>query len=358
MGLFVKRYHPPGTSPGTLHEPPPEAAPLSLRLVDYTDTAYEERVLASPDDSEPFLARESLTWIHVQGHAEPKVLRKLGEAFQVHPLALEDISSAGQRPKVDSYQGQLFVIASMPSMESGNIRPHQVSLFVGTGYLVSFHSGDQDPFEPVRKRIRAGIGTIRSLGSDYLLYALLDTVIDQGFPVLEELGLEIEALEDRAVSRPDRDTLTRIQGLKRQSLLLRRLVWPHREVVNTLLRYQEGIVQESTRIYLRDCYDHSVQIIELLEGYRDTITGLMDVYLSSASIRLGEVMRVLTLIATIFIPLTFITGLYGMNFGSRGTPAPLAMPELDWAYGYPAALLLMLGIGIGMLVMFKRRGWL
>ncbi len=358
MEYFRKRYHPPGTPPGTLAEALPQAWPLRIKLVDFTESEFFEQELARAEESVPFLQAETVTWIHVQGHAEAETLRQLGTTFGLHPLALEDVSNSGQRPKSDAYDGQLFVIMGLPVLEESSVRVEQVSLFVGGNYVISFHDGQHDPFEPVRKRLRLRSGKIRARGTDYLLYALMDVVIDQGFPLLEGFGLEVEELEEEVMARPTQATLGRIHVLKREMLLFRRMMWPHREVINTLLRDQDGLIGEDTRVYLRDVYDHTVQVIDLLETYRDMAAGMMDVYLSSVSNRLNEVMRVLTVISTIFIPLTFITGIYGMNFGSRGHPSPWAMPELDWAYGYPAVLLLMLAVVAFMLRLFRRRGWL
>ena len=357
MDYFSKRYHPPGTSPGTLSAAEgAEKYPFSIQLIDYTDSEFLEKELTSPEQCREFLARPTITWVHMQGHAEPAMLKQIGENFGLHPLALEDVSNTGQRPKYDAYDGELFVIVSLPVFQDSYIRMEQVSLFCGENYVISFHAGSRDPFEPVRKRLRTRSGKIRSRKSDYLLYALLDIIIDQGFPMLEEFGLQIETLEEAVMSNQGKQTLSEIHALKRETLLIRRMVWPHREIVNGLLRDEHGLICDETKVYLRDCYDHTVQVIELLETYRDMTAGLMEVYLSSASNRLNEVMRVLTIIATIFIPLTFIVGVYGMNFGSE-SDSPWAMPELGWYYGYPAVLILMLVVVVIMLVVFKRKSW-
>jgi len=362
MGYFHKRYHPPGTPPGTLAERPAEprdeAVPLRMRLVDYTESDYQEHELQSADEGRAFLDGDSVTWIHVEGHAEPETLRQLGETFGLHPLALEDVNNSGQRPKSEWYGDQLFVVMGLPVEEERWVRLEQVSLFVAGNRLISFHDGAGDPFAPVRQRLSRASGKLRARGSDYLLYALLDLVVDQGFPLLESFGVEAELLEDEVMERPSRKTVARIHAFKRELLLVRRVMWPQREVINSLLRDGDGVIEEETRVYLRDVYDHTVQILDLLETYRDMATGMMDVYLSSVSNRLNEIMRVLTVISTIFIPLTFITGLYGMNFGSRGHPSPWAMPELDWYYGYPLVLLVMAVVVAGMLWLFRRKGWL
>jgi len=355
MDYFEKRYHPPGTSPGTLSAAEDiEKHPFSIKLIDYTISEFQEQELVSIEQCREFLARPTITWVHVQGHAEPDMLKQIGKNFELHPLALEDVSNTGQRPKYESYDDELFIIMSLPVFHNSRISMEQISLFCGENYVISFHAGRNDPFEPVRKRLRTQTGKIRSRNSDYLLYALLDVIIDQDFPMLEEFGLQIEALEDAVMASPDKATLNAIHGLKRDMLLIRRMVWPHREIINGLARDEHGLFQDETRVYLRDCYDHTVQVIDLLETYRDMTAGLVDVYMSSTSNRLNEVMRVLTIIATVFIPLTFIAGLYGMNF--KGD-SPWAMPELGWYYGYPAVLLLMLIVVIWMLAIFRRKRW-
>lgn len=350
MAYFTKRYHPPGTAPGTLTaDDTTPTRPLKLRLLQYDAVTLNEREDISPAACKASLASGAITWIHAYGHASPDLLSKLGETFGLHPLALEDVLNTGQRPKLENYEHQLFAIMSLPAWHGPKLTITQVSLFFGRNYVISFYNGDHDPFEPVRKRLRGSGVRIRERGADYLFYALLDIIIDQGFPVLETLGEWIEDLEDELLGKPSRETLAHIHELKRDLLLLRRMLWPQREMVNQLLREDQSLVQESTRPYLRDCYDHMVQIMDLFETYRDMTAGMMDIYLSSVSNRLNEVMRVLTVIATIFIPPTFLVGVYGMNFSG--------MPELHWRYGYPLAWLIILAMMGGMLMYFKRKEW-
>ncbi len=357
MSYFTKKYHPPGTPPGTLTERVmPDAGELRISLIDYSESDFIEKQLASAEECRPFLKQPTMTWIHIQGQPTPSMLKEFSEYFELHPLALEDILNTGQRPKVETYDTQLFVITSLPVMVDGNVVSEQISIFTGQDYLISFHHGVTDPFESVRKRLRNHSGKIRSRNADYLLYRLLDVIIDEGFPVLEDFGEQVEVLEEELLEEPDKDTLRKLHAIKRELLFLRRMLWPQREVLNKLIRDESELVSDETSIYLRDCYDHTVQIIDLLETYRDMTASMLDVYLSSISYRLNDVMRVLTVIATIFIPLTFIVGVYGMNF-SVNTKSPWAMPELYWYYGYPLLWLIMLGIAIGMLLFFKRRGW-
>jgi magnesium transporter len=358
MAYFTKRYHPPGTSPGTLLQYERLVpVPLSIVLTDYTDRDYIEQVLDSPEECTHYLERDTVTWIHVQGDAEPDTMRQLGRLFGLHHLALEDVINTGQRPKVDDYKEQLFIVMAHPLIEAdnNNVNMSQLSLFVGHNFVISFHPGENDPFALVRQRLHDHVGRIREHGADYLLYALIDTVIDEGFPVLELLGDDIELLEEKLLDSPGKDSLHQLHHLKRTMLILRRMLWPQREVLSKLLRDDSGIIMEVNQVYYRDCYDHTIQIMDLIETYRDMVTGLLDIYLSSVSYRLNEIMRVLTMIATIFIPLTFIVGVYGMNFSNENSP--WAMPELHWFYGYPLVWMLMVSIVVGMLFYFRRRKW-
>ena len=350
MAYFNKRYHPPGTAPGTLtaHEAH-STRPLKLQLMEYSATILNEREDIPPLECKSYLERETITWIHAYGYASPEFLRELGEMFGLHPLALEDVLNTGQRPKLEQYDQQLFAVMSLPIWRDEELNTEQVSLFFGTNYLISFYNGEHDPFEPVRKRLRANGSRLRSRGADYLFYTLLDVIIDQGFPVLEDLGEWIEDLEDDLLNAPSRNILAQIHELKRDLLLLRRMLWPQREVINGLLREDHALVDEATRPYFRDCYDHTVQIMDLFETYRDMAAGMLDVYLSSTSNRLNEVMRVLTVIATIFIPPTFLVGVYGMNF--------IDMPELHWRYGYLGSWLIIIAMIGGMLLYFKNKKW-
>ena len=357
MSYFTKRYHPPGTHPGTLlHEGVPAPTPPRISLIDYSDTVLEEVPDITPEQCLAYLDRPTISWIHVQGDADAETLRQLGASFNLHKLALEDIVNSGQRPKCELYEGQLFTILSHPILEDDYGGTEQVSLFLGTNVVFSFHEGKHDPFEPVRKRLRRHAGRIRRERPDYLLYALIDLVIDQSFPVLERFGLELEEVEEELLEAPTKETMRRLHELKRDALLLRRMLWPQRDVINRLVRDEEYPIGEEIKPYFRDCYDHTMQIMDLLETYRDMTTGMLDLYLSSVSNRLNETMRVLTVIATIFIPLTFVVGVYGMNFGSK-SDSPWNMPELNWYYGYPLIWLVMIAIGGGLLYLFRRRGW-
>ncbi len=352
----IKTYHPPGTAPGTLAMSAGSGV-LSLRLIDYDDESFSERTDVSIADCTNALSRPSRTWIQGTGHPDPETLRALGEQFGLHELALEDVLNTGQRPKVDLDPDQLFMVLSFPRYRAGTLETVQVSLFAGRNYLICFFAGGEDPFEPIRKRLRAQNNhRFRARQIDYLLYALIDLVIDAGFPVLERMGDRIETLEEQLLERPSHAILAEIHSLRRDLLLLRRALWPQREVIGTLLRGDISLIEDATQPYLRDCYDHSIQLMDLQESFREMATSLLDVYLSSIGNRTNDIMRVLTIIATIFIPLTFIVGIYGMNF--EHATSPWAMPELGWYYGYPLVWGVMLTVVAGLLWFFKRRGWL
>lgn len=356
MDLFTKRYHPPGTAPGTLVSVRTKV-PLAIHLFDYTEIEYSEKELSAASECRPYLESASVTWVHVQGSAPPTTLHELGGLLDLHVLALEDVLNEGQRAKLEEYEDQIFVVVHLPMLtDDGAVTVEQVSLFVGAGFLISFCGAARDPFDLVRERLRNQIGRIRRRKSDYLLYALLDVVVDQAFPILEAYGEEIESLEEELLAAPGKGTLSGIHGVRRELLLIRRMLWPQREVLAQLFREECPCIEENTRLYLRDCYDHTVQIMELLESYREMASSMLEVYLSSVSHRLNDIMRVLTMIATVFIPLTFIVGVYGMNFGNN-TSSWWAMPELRWDFGYPTVWLVMIAITGAMVYLFKRKDW-
>jgi magnesium transporter len=357
MEYFGKTYHPPGTAPGTLIAAGEGlAGKFSIHLLDFTGTELVEEELATPAECRPFLEKESVTWIHLQGGIPAETLSEFGEIFELHPLALEDILNKGQRPKVEEYDDQLFVILAMPSQVNNTTAIDQVSIFLGKNFIISFHPGASDPFAPLRARIRKAGSRIRTMKADFLLYSIIDLVIDQGFPILESFGEAIEDIEEELLNvSAKHGTLEAIHHLRRELLLLRKNLWPQRDMINTLLRDDHVLINESSLMYLRDCYDHTIQIIDLIENYREMASSMIDLYLSSISHRLNEIMRVLTIFATIFIPLTFVVGVYGMNFSNPDSP--WSMPELHWYYGYPMIWGLMAAMVIGMLIFFKRKNW-
>lgn len=350
-------YDEPGSIPGELdleeNAPPPD-----IILIDYNETTATRLKIINPDDCANYLDTESVSWVDVQGLGNEATWHSLGKVFNLHPIALEDVVNVPQRPKVVEYDEQLIIIAWMVMLtpDSESFYKEQVSFILGRHYLLTVQEEPKhDCFGPVRDRIRNNKGTIRKHGSDYLTYSLLDAIIDGFFPVLEEYGERIEDLENEVVATPTRSTLEKIYEIRRELLTLRRAIWPQRDAINSLIRDSNDLISDEVRVYLRDCYDHTVQVMDIVETYREIAAGLMDVYLSSVSNKMNEVMKFLTVMSTIFIPLTFVAGVYGMNFNTE--KSPLNMPELNWYWGYPAFWMLMLIIASGLVSFFWRRGW-
>ena len=356
MALFTKSYNRPGSAPGEIAPRDDVKTSALLSIMNFSEEHVLEEQDADLETCRHYLESPNLTWLHVQGYPSQELLHALGEAYELHPLALEDVINTGQRTKAESYDDQYFIVMNRPIETEDGIRAEQISLFLGDRYVVSIHHGDEDILGLVRQRLRADPPRrIRKRGPDYLLYALLDAIVDHAFPLLEAYGEQIEALEQSIFENPTRNTLDVIHRIKRSLLLLRRILWPQREILSTLVRDDHILIQDETKIFLRDCYDHTIQIMELVESYREMASSLLDVYLSSLSNRMNEVMKVLTIIATIFIPLSFIAGIYGMNFDTE--LSPWNMPELSSYFGYPVLWLIMIGIACTMLVFFKRNGW-
>lgn len=307
------------------------------------------------DHLQDILGQYPVTWINVDGLGDAGILRRIGELFHIHPLALEDVINVHQRAKLEHYPEHQFLVFHQIELIK-KLQTEQISLFFGKNYVVTFQEEAGDCLEPLRERIRTGVGLIRSLGPDYLAYAILDASVDHYFPVLEHFGEQLDELEQQIIASPETTTMNEIHEIKRQLLTLRRKIWPLRDALNTLVRDPVPHVTEMTRIYLRDCYDHVMRIIDLLEMYRELGSDLLEFQLSSVSYKINEVMRVLTVIATIFIPLTFIAGVYGMNFDPD--TSPWNMPELRWYYGYPMAMGLMVAVSAGLLFFFYHKGWL
>jgi magnesium transporter len=350
-----RRHTPPGTPPGTLEADPTAPRPI-LTVIAYSPTEVLERRIEDPSEICALLGKFKVVWLNVDGLGDANIVAKIGQAFEIHRLALEDVLHVHQRPKVEVYEGYRYVVARM--IQRGDLLDtDQLSLFLGKNFVVTFQEKAGDGFDRIRERIRGKKGNLVVSGADYLAYALLDAVIDEYFPVLESIGERLEDLEERLVLSPHPSMLPVVHNMRRDLLTLRRSVWPLREAVSFLLRDDsDSLFQRETRPYLADCYDHTVQLMDLVETYREVASGLMEIYLSSMSHRMNEVIKVLTIISTIFIPLTFLAGVYGMNFD--GTVSPWNMPELRWKYGYFACLGVMALTVLGMLVYFRRKGWL
>lgn len=350
--LLKKRSGKAGMSPGSLVHigDVRQDAPRSEVI-----TYDREKLLTSQPDLETQCllppSEGSVSWVNVEGIGRLELLRKLGDCFGIHPLVLEDIANTDQRPKAEEYDQYLFVVLKMLNPVETGVVSEQVSLILGETWLLTFQEGlDGDPFNPVRERLKNVQGRLRSQGADFLAYSLMDVIVDNYFIVLEQVADSIEGLEEELMRTPSQRTLAEIYRLKRELLFIHKAIWPLREVIGSMIRRESLLVKETTVIYLRDLYDHTVQVIETVETLREMLSGMLDIYLSSVSNRMNAIMKVLTIIATIFMPLTFIAGLYGMNFRH--------MPELEWPWGYPAVLILMLTITIGMLIFFRNKKWL
>jgi magnesium transporter len=349
---MMRRYSKPGTAPGTLipHERPEGAPPARIRVISYSPDWIEERELDHYDDGACQIPDPAAVhWINVDGLADVPLLEALGRQFGLHPLALEDVLNCGQRSKVEDYETYQFIVIKSLHLVDDALDVEQISLFFGDRWVLTFQEAAGDSFGPVRDRIRLGKGQIRRTGPDYLAYALIDSMVDEFFPVLERFGERLENLEEEVIARPVPATLQSIYQMKRDLLNLRRVAWPERDLLSALLREDSNLVTPQTRIFLRDCYDHLTQVIDIIETYRELAGGMIDIYLSSLSNRMNEVMKVLTVISTLFIPLTFIAGVYGMNFQY--------MPELHWHYGYPLSLALMAAVAGVLLAYFKKKKW-
>ncbi|MDH3284171.1 MAG: magnesium/cobalt transporter CorA [Acidobacteriota bacterium] len=329
-----------------------------MTVLAYGPDRLDEREIDDVSRLAELRGRAPVLWVNVEGLGDADTLTAVAQVFGLHRLALEDVVHTNQRPKLEQYPGLLFLVTHIFHEPDGRgvLETEQVSIFLGEGFVLTFQERSGDCFEQVRQRIREQRTIIRGSGPDYLFYALTDAVIDHFFPIVEALSDRMELIEDDVLDNPQESTLGEIRRAKRQLLTLRRIVWPMRDAVNGLLRENIALIGESTHIYLRDCHDHCLRIIDLAETYRDQLSGLGDAYMSSISHRMNEIMAVLTIIATIFIPLGFIAGVYGMNFD--GGVSRWNMPELRWSLGYPFALALMALTAGGMIVYFWRSGWI
>ena len=352
--MIKKRSQKAGLPPGTLiHIGEQRAEAAKITVIDYDDISFQEKELKTVEECFPYKDKPTMTWINIDGLHQKDVLEKLSGHFGFHPLVMEDIMNTDQRPKMEDYADYLYIVLKMLyyNDKENKITTEQVSLIVAPHIVISFQEGlEGDVFSPLRERLRNDKGKVRKMGSDYLAYSMIDAVVDSYFMILEKLGERIETLEEELISDPGTETLHEIHYIKREMIFLRKAVWPLREVIGMMMRGESPLIHDSMKIYLRDVYDHTIQVIDTIETLRDMVAGMLDIYLSSVSNRLNAVMKVLTIIATIFIPLTFIVGVYGMNFKY--------MPELEWRFGYPLIWLVMIAISISMLLLFRRKKWL
>lgn len=349
-----RRQSSPGAEPGVIRVDP-EAPRTQLRVLSFGPDDLEESEVRDVEALAAIAGRRPVTWVDVEGLGDADTLARIGTLFGLHPLAMEDVVNVHQRPKVESYGDHLFIVARMLSITDGQVEGEQVSVFLGRNVVLTFQERPGDCLEPVRTRIRRAQSSIRRQGADHLAYAVLDALIDGYFPVLESLGDRMEALEEEILQSPSTDDVAAVHQVKRDLLAVRRAAWPLRDALSTMIRDPSELVQPETRVFLRDCYDHCVQVIDTLETFREIASALMDAYMSAISHRMNEVMKVLTLIATIFIPLTFVAGVYGMNFD---TDSPWNMPELKWRYGYVAFWALIAVTTLTMVLVFRSRGWI
>ena len=347
------RRKPAGSSPGTvMYVGEKRSDPIVITHIRYDSQGVTGPVQVKPADVKPATGDNAISWYTIDGVHNTETLRVIGENFQLHPLVVEDIANTAQRPKIEDFDNYIFIAMKMITFDSEakELVAEHVSIIFGKSFVLAFLEDEGDVFEPIRARIQAGKGKIRKLGADYLAYALMDAVIDNYFEVLEDIGEQIEEVEDEVVHAPSAKTLHTVHSLKRELIFLRRAVWPMREIANSLLRDESDLVSPETRIYLRDLYDHTVHVIDTVETLRDIVAGMLDVYLSSVSNKLNQVMKVLTVMSSVFIPLTFVAGVYGMNFQY--------MPELQWRYGYPSVMGGMALVAAALLIAFRRRGWM
>lgn len=353
---LFRRHTAPGAMPGTV-QPDPQAQKPEIRIISYGPTELKEEPLPGVSRVEPLLHRRPITWVNITGLGDSRTVQELGRVFKLHPLALEDVVNVHQQPKAEFYGDSLFLVTRIP-MKGPRLETEQISIFVGNGYVLTFQERAGDCFEPVRLRLRESRGQIRSEGPDYLAYTLLDSVVDAWFPVVEQYGDTLDEIDSLITTGDPTSTIPQLHAIRHELVRARRLFLRQREALGIMRRTDEStdLVKPETRIYLRDCQDHTTQIIDAIDTFREMCSDLREFHFSQVTDRTNETMRVLTVIATIFIPLSFFTGLWGMNFDTQSSP--WNMPELEWQLGYPFALALMASIAGAMLLYFWRKGWL
>lgn len=348
---FKRRIKKIGLPPGTLISNG-KITPVKINVVDYDEANFVEKTNVSAMDCMPYLKSSATTWIDVRGISDVAMIQTLGKHFGLHPLLLEDIASAEQRPKLDDYKDNIFIVLRRLncSANTSTVSDEQISIVLGKNYVITFHESDTDFFEPIKARLRKENSSMRKMGADYLVYALVDIIVDHSFVVLEKVDQNYASLEDEIVSHPKKDTLQKIQRAKRDIIVLRKSVWPLREVISQFRRIESPLIKETTKFYMHDVYDHTIQAIDTIESLRDLAASMLEIYLSNINQRLNEIIKFLTMVSTVFCPLTFITGFYGMNF--------IHMPLLQSYWGLPLIVSLMLLVSGIMLHHFRKRKWI
>lgn len=353
---------PPGQKPGTaVYTGEQRLEEVKMTVHDFDEQHYDVIPIQKIESSESFLQSDSKTWIQVQGLHDVDKLRTVWDYFELHPLIQEDIVNMSQRPKIEEYEDSVFVVMRMITHRNQNgqsqeLHTEQISIVLGKNYVLSFQDSDDPVFDPIIKRLEMEGTRLRKFGSDYLAYALIDTIVDHYYQGLDMIGISIEDVEELIIEDPQEKHLQKIHKMRRELVHFRKSVWSLRDGMNSLIRDESPLISDEVKVFIRDVYDHLVQVIDIIETSREMVFGLYDMYMSGLSNRMNEVMKVLTIIATIFMPLTFVAGIYGMNFNPEASP--LNMPELNWYYGYPAAWLVMLILAVIMAFYFKRKGWL
>jgi magnesium transporter len=352
---LLRDYQDPGTPPGTLRPAEGQTGPSRVVVTSYSPN--DASMAEATDDAglDPRADDGRVHWVHVIGLGDVALMEKLGKIYGLHPLALEDVLTLGQRPKTETYDDTVFCILQLLTYREGDLTKAQVALFLGRDFVVTFQAQGPDVLAPIRERIVKGRARLRQKGACYLVYAIVDLVVDAAFPALEAFGAHLDDIEEGILEEPDRGDVERLQSARRNLMVLRQVLWPQREVVGQLAREEHDLMPEDVRIYYRDCYDHAVQALEVSENFREMASGLLEIYLTSLSHKLNDVMKVLTIISTVFMPLSFLAGVYGMNFD---TSKPGNMPELHWPYGYVAFWVISISAMVTMLWQFRKRGWL
>ncbi len=347
-----KRAVKAGLPPGTLvHIGHKKTDQVFITVIEYDEEQFQQREIKQIEECFPLKDKPTITWINISGIHKLDVIEKTGVQFGLHPLTLEDIVNTEQRPKIEDYKDYIFIVLKALHYDADQgLKIEQISIIIGVNYVITIQENRKDVFRPVRERIKNSTGRIRKVGADYLVYALIDAIVDNYFLVLEQLEGKIEFLEEELITNPTKTTLHLIHQLKREMLFMRKSLWPSREVINILQRGELPFINETTVVHLKDVYDHTIQVVEIIETLRDILSETLDIYLSSISNRINDVMKILTIITTIFIPLSFVAGIYGMNFKY--------MPELEWRFGYPVVLIFMAVVSIVMLFFFKKKKWI